>query len=49
MYGSGKSMPRDYVTAYMWFSLAAAAGNLGALQDVDVVARRMSRAQVSEA
>jgi uncharacterized protein len=49
MYASGKGVPRDYVTADMWFYVAVAAGNQDALQDREVVERRMSPAQIAEA
>jgi TPR repeat protein len=46
MYASGKGLPRDDVTAYMWFSLSASAGNADALQQGEVVASRMTPSQM---
>ena len=49
MYQSGKGMPRDDVMAYVWFNLAASAGNLEALEGGEAVARRLTAAQMTEA
>jgi hypothetical protein len=49
MYASGKGMPQDRVTAYMWLELAAAAGNPDALRDADALARQMTPSQIAEA
>jgi TPR repeat protein len=49
MYGSGKGVPQDYVMAHMWLNLAVAGGSQEALQDREVVERRMTPAQIAEA
>jgi hypothetical protein len=53
LYANGQGVPQDYVRAYMWYNLAAAhslgtGDKLGA-DDQDVVARRMTPAQIAEA
>jgi len=53
LYANGQGVPQDYVRAYMWYNLAAAhtlgtGDKLGA-DDRDVVARRMTPAQIAEA
>jgi TPR repeat protein len=49
MYARGEGMPQDYVRAHMWFNLAAANGNAAAVSSRDVVAGKMTRAQIAEA
>jgi TPR repeat protein len=49
MYESGSGVPRDYVMAHMWLSLAAGAGNQDALQERGAVERNMTAAQIAEA
>ena len=49
MYASGHGMPQDYVTAHMWFDLSAARGDDDAAKNRDVIAQRMTSAQIAEA
>jgi uncharacterized protein len=49
MYGRGRSVPQDYVTAHMWFNLAAASGDKDAVENRDIVAAKMTPAQIAEA
>jgi TPR repeat protein len=49
MYATGRGVPPDFVGAHMWFNLAAAGGIMGAAHNRDVVAAKMTRAQVAEA
>jgi hypothetical protein len=50
MYGMGRGVPEDYVIAHMWFNLAAASGeNKNALKGRDMVAAKMTPAQIAEA
>ena len=49
MYVIGYGVEEDIVRAYMWFSLGAMAGDRDSLKNRDVVAGRMTPAQVSEA
>jgi hypothetical protein len=49
MYASGHGVPQDYVTAHMWFSLSAAQDDGDATKNRDVIAQRMTPAQIAEA
>jgi hypothetical protein len=49
MYDQGEGVPQNDVLAYMWFDLAAAQDDEEAQEDRDVVAGRMSKAQIAEA
>ena len=49
MYDNGEGVPQDYVTAHMWFNLAAASGNKDAVKARDIVAAQMTPAQIAEA
>ena len=48
-YDNGLGVPQDYVSAYMWLNLSAAQGREGAATFRDLVARRMTPAQIAEA
>jgi hypothetical protein len=48
-YDNGLGVPQDKVKAYVWLSLAAAQGREGASAVRDLMARRMSPAQIAEA
>ncbi len=54
MYSKGRAVPRDYAQAHMWFNLAASIFRPGddrerAVKNRDIVAKRMTPAQISEA
>ena len=49
LYDNGLGVPQDKVNAYMWLSLAAAQGREGAAAIRDLMARRMTPAQIAEA
>ncbi len=54
MYGNGEGVPLDYAKAHMWFNLAASRfppgeGRDKAVKNRDIVAKRMTPAQISEA
>jgi TPR repeat protein len=49
MYFKGEGVPRDLVTSYMWFSLAAAQGDDTATKARDRLAAHMTPAQIAEA
>lgn len=49
MYRNGQGVPQDYVRAFMWFTLSAARGNQSAINNRDIVAQRMTPAQIAEA
>jgi len=48
-YDNGLGVPQDKVRAYMWFSLSAVQGREGAAALRDLIARRMTPAQIAEA
>jgi TPR repeat protein len=47
-YAIGRGVPRDFVEAYKWFNIAAAAGNVDARQHRDRIMQRMTPAQIEE-
>ncbi len=49
MYEFGLSVPRDFVQAYLWFSLAVAQGDAVAQQNRDITAGQMTPDQIAEA
>ena len=49
MYYDGRGVPQDYVEAHKWYNLAAAGGIELARGDRDIVAEKMTPAQISEA
>ncbi len=42
-------MPQDYVQAHMWYNLAGAQGLEQAAENRDIVAKRMTPAEIAEA
>jgi TPR repeat protein len=49
LYANGEGVPHDVVRAHMWFNLAGAQGNANALKYRDLIARKMTPTQISEA
>jgi uncharacterized protein len=49
MYLGGKGVLQDYVLAHMWSNLAASQGNEEAIKYLDIVTRKMTKAQIAEA
>ena len=49
LYDNGLGVPQDYVRAHMWLNLAATQGRESAATFRDLVARRMTAAQIAEA
>jgi len=49
MYVDGYGVPQDYIQAHMWFNLAGANGVAFAVQQRDMVARKMTPGQIAEA
>lgn len=49
MYAQGRGVPQDFIQAHMWYNLAAAHGEKSAFESRDVLARRMTAAQIAEA
>jgi TPR repeat protein len=48
-YERGAGVPRDYVEAYMWFSLAAAQGETDARKKLDLIEALLTPEQRGEA
>lgn len=48
-YDNGLGVPQDHIRAYMWLSLAAAQGRENAAALRDLIARRMTGAQIMQA
>ena len=48
-YANGEGVPKDYVQAYMWSNLGAAGGDELGGKNRDLVAARMTPADISEA
>jgi TPR repeat protein len=48
-YDNGLSVPQDLVRAYMWLTLSAKQGKDGAAIFRDLIARRMTTAQIADA
>ncbi len=49
MYHNGYGVPQDDVQAHMWFNLAEEHGHANAAKNRDIVAKRMTPAQIAEA
>jgi TPR repeat protein len=49
MYHKGQGVPQNYVLAHKWFNLAAMQGNAEAYTNRDIVAKKMTAADVSKA
>jgi TPR repeat protein len=49
MYYNGQGVPPDYVMAYMWYNLAAAQGDEGAITLRSVLEKKMTPEQIAEA
>ena len=49
MYATGQGTPQDYQQAYAWSSVAAANGNADAVKNRDIVAKRLTQAQLEKA
>ena len=49
MYDNGQGVPQYYVQAHNWYNLAAASGNKDAVKNRDIVAAKMTPAQIAEA
>ncbi len=49
MYSKGQGVPQDYVQAHMWVSLAAAQSKESYRKSRDILAERMTPAQLAEA
>jgi uncharacterized protein len=48
-YAEGQGVPQDNVYAHMWFNLAAVDGSKDASKNRDIIAKRMTTADISKA
>ena len=48
-YATGRGVAQDYVQAHKWSNLSAASGNADALKNRDMIAAKMTPAQIGEA
>jgi len=49
MYATGKGVPQDYIHAHMWWNIAASSGYEVAAENRDILARKMTSADISAA
>ena len=49
MYAQAQGVPQDLIQAHMWFHLAAANGDEGSAERCDILAIKMTPAQIAEA
>ena len=49
MYGEGHGVPQDYLRAHMWYNLGASNGSEKAPENRDIVAERMTPADINKA
>jgi len=49
IYYGGQGVPEDHVQAYKWFAIVASTGNEQAGENRDIVAKRMTPAQIAKA
>ena len=49
MYAEARGVPQDFIQAYMWFLLAATNGDESSAERRDILATRMTSAQIAEA
>jgi TPR repeat protein len=49
MYYNGQGVVQDYTRAHMWWNLAAVKGDSNAVENRDIVAKRMTTQQIAEA
>ena len=48
-YGNGQGVAQDFVQAHKWFNLGATSGDADAVKNRDLVASKMTPAQIAEA
>jgi TPR repeat protein len=48
MYARGEGVPKDYVTAYAWWNIAAASGQEKAIANRSRVEQQMTPSQIAE-
>ncbi len=48
IYGTGEGVPKDLITAYVWYSLGALNGNLNATGTVEFIGEELSPDEIAE-
>ncbi|MFP6637844.1 MAG: tetratricopeptide repeat protein [Nitrospinaceae bacterium] len=48
-YAEGQGVPQDYVSAHMWFNLSGSNGDKDAVEKRNIVEKKMTKDQISEA
>jgi TPR repeat protein len=49
MYGNGQGVIQDYTRAHMWWNIVASQGNERAMENRDIVAKKMTPSQIEKA
>ena len=49
MYANGMGIPQDWVYAYMWSKISASSGFMGAVNNIEIFAKQMTRSQLRKA
>ena len=49
MYYKGQGVPQDYVLAHMWFNLSGSNGDEDAVENRDIIEKRMTPQQIEKA
>ena len=49
MYANGYGVVQNYVVSHMWLNLARAQGDEGARKNMEILVKRMTKAQIAEA
>jgi TPR repeat protein len=49
MYNNGEGVTQDYIRAHMWLNLSAASGDASNLKNRDIIARKMTSQQITQA
>ena len=48
-YAKGQGVPQDYMSAHMWWNLSGSNGNKQAVENRDIIEKRMSPSQIEKA
>ncbi len=49
IYSHGEGIPKNFVKAYVWYSIASAKGNEKAKKNIDIISSEMTPQQVAQA
>jgi hypothetical protein len=49
MYAKGQGVPQDYVSAHMWWNLSGSNGYEDAVENRNIVEKKMTPSQIEEA